>query len=119
MNRPSGLFQESKIFYPGKHNRYSVKREVAVIPNGRCAFSSPIVKGLIHEILVCRLMENKYKKFLKKSPAECGIEEFGGAHSEWSIMADLRNVGLDQKFRVVIPKNETLISEGERVTQNT
>ncbi|OMJ08100.1 hypothetical protein AYI70_g11763 [Smittium culicis] len=95
-------FDIELIFYSGKHHRYCIKREVAVIPDGRCAFVSIIHEGSVHDMTVSSTIYRTYKEFLKKTQSDYKFpdsEDF----DEWSIMADKRYVGLNKKFRVVVP----------------
>ena len=76
--KPDGAFNESKVFFSGKHHLYGVKTEVSVNPSGLAIQASTRFPGSTADIDIF----NVYRKFhrLKTTKADDELELEGAVH---------------------------------------
>ena len=111
--RPAGHFGgEQKRFFSGKHHFHCYKREYAHLPNGMVAFVSEVFPGAMHDMTVCRTMQEKYAQFLAKKPDEIDLKDPDVGATSWAILADKGYAGLEQGLRAILPIRENSRARG-------
>ena len=64
--RPSGSFEEGKVYFSGKHKRYGYTTEVSVLPNGLAIGCRAQEPGSVSDLKIFEAMTSFHASQLRK-----------------------------------------------------
>lgn len=106
-NRPTGIMEETKVYYSGKHHLYGYKTEMSVLPNGLAIGMSTCYPGSVSDIEIFRKNGKWHEEYSKKQLDEINLSDEGELNethpSSWAILCDKGYTGLSAVFRTVTP----------------
>jgi hypothetical protein len=109
-NKPLASFEESKLFFSGKHHIYCLKNELSVYPNGEACNWTSHRPGSVSDITIFRENINYHKDVTKKTPAAMIVPDHGELATEhptsYGITLDKGYAGIERLVRAIIPKKK-------------
>lgn len=99
-------------FFSGKHYVYCLKTEVAVLPNGLCAFVSDCYPGSKHDFAIFKERSHIYENFLSKEMNDHGLME-GDLYNMWAILGDKAYIGPGHNCRLISPPKKRSLTQEE------
>lgn len=111
--RESGIMQESKQYYSGKHHLCCLETEVSVLPSGQAIDCSATHPGSVANIENFRQnMQWHTNASRNKSRIEFSLDDGSELHErhvdKWAIVCNKPNTGLQQSLCVICPAKTLL-----------
>jgi len=91
---PTGVYDEKKQYYSGKHKMYGLKSQCIHDRKGRVVHCVAGELGSIHDLTICRDNLEEVKEVIRKEDEE---------DAYWFIIADLGYQGLQEYTNAILP----------------
>lgn len=119
--KPTGTWDESKIYWDGKNKIYGLKKEVAISSNFpyQALFIEKSKPASFHDYRIFKENYFKFVPYLQKSFEE--TQKFPETELSWSILCDLGYIGPEMDTpglrKIVIPNSDDSLNDSINSTR--
>ncbi len=111
---PKAPFEESKIYFSGKHYSYGIKRTFGHALDGRVVFVLPHIPGAVYDMSNFTSNVHIFHSFLDKQEDEHSLNNPDPNEERWAMLADKGYTGANAYVQAILPfKKKNLLQHEE------